>query len=448
MSLPALWTAFRERVIGRRFVRDVGVLTVANVVSVGLSFAQGILVARWLGPELYGVAALVMTYPSLVHTFLDARSAEASVKYLSAFHVQNQRERALAMCKLGYVVDFAIASLAFALVLITAPWAARNIAHRPETVDLIVLYAAAFIPRAMVGTSHAALTTLGRFALIAWVETLTTLLRVVLVLGLVLTGWQVAAVVWGNTLATIATGLLYGMVALVLMQRTWGASPLRSGCKILKGHRWEIFRFLAFNDLYTLLDMIPKYLDIVMLGYFRNPTEVGYYKLAKNLAGALTNLTSPLQSVTYSRLTHSWGMGSAKNFRPMLYRLIVISGVMLSLILCSSFLIIRLLVLHLLGESYFMAILAIQLLVIVTGIHLAGFWIRPFYLATAQTRFLALIALVVAFISIPTYTMSILAWGFEGLAASRLGLAIIADITAAIVIIRWIMRKDDGILPT
>ena len=101
VSLPGLWAAFRTKVIERKFVRDVGVLTIGNGVAAVLSFTQTILVARWLGPELYGVAALVMSYPSLVYTFFDARSSEVSVKYLSEFHARGEHERALAMCKLG-----------------------------------------------------------------------------------------------------------------------------------------------------------------------------------------------------------------------------------------------------------------------------------------------------------------------------------------------------------
>lgn len=50
-SLPQLWKYFRSQVIKRKFVRDVGVLTIANLVAAMLSFAQGIFVARWLGPE-------------------------------------------------------------------------------------------------------------------------------------------------------------------------------------------------------------------------------------------------------------------------------------------------------------------------------------------------------------------------------------------------------------
>lgn len=191
VSLPGLWATFRTKVIARKLVRDVGVLTIANGGAAVLSFMQGILVARWLGPELYGMAALAMSYPSLVYTFFDARSSEASVKYLSEFHARGEHERVLAMCQLGYVVDVAIAAVAFVVVLFTAPWAARNIAHEPEAAGLIVVYGAALVPNALVGTASATLATLGHFSLIAKINALTSFLRTAVVLGLVTTGWQI-----------------------------------------------------------------------------------------------------------------------------------------------------------------------------------------------------------------------------------------------------------------
>src|SRR3989442_13590201 len=246
--------------VGRQFAREVGLLTAANFVEAGVSFVQGLLVGRWLGPDLYGVAALVMSFPSLVHTFFDARSAEASVKYLSEFHARGERDRALAMCKLGYSVDFAIASLAFLVILLTANWAAHRIAQGPETLWLIVLYAAAFLPRALLGTSYAVLATLGRFSIIAVVNILTALLRMGLVLGLVLLGWQVAGVVWGNAVAMAVAGLLYGIITYGLVRRTWNASWLAGRWHTLKGHRRSILGFLDYNDFNGFLGLLPMQL--------------------------------------------------------------------------------------------------------------------------------------------------------------------------------------------
>ncbi len=73
-SLQDLWRSIHDKVIRSKFVQNVGVLMAANFVGVVLSFAQGIFVARWLGPEAYGIAALVMVYPALVYSFFNTRS--------------------------------------------------------------------------------------------------------------------------------------------------------------------------------------------------------------------------------------------------------------------------------------------------------------------------------------------------------------------------------------
>jgi O-antigen/teichoic acid export membrane protein len=370
----------------RPFVRHVGVLTVANGVGAVLSVVQGILVARWLGPELYGVAALVMSVPSLVYTFFDARSAEASVKFLSEFDARGERERALAMCKVGYTVDFTIAGVAFLVILLLAPWAAKGIVKRPEMGWLIILYGCAFLPRALTGTSYAVLATSGRFPTIALIDTLTNILRVGLVLVLVGLGWQVAGVVWGNAIAMAATGLLYGILAYSLVKSRWGRSWLSADWSYLKGLWREVISFLAYNDLNALLGLIPKQLDVVLLGYFRNPIEVGYYKLAKTLAGAVGYVVRPLQSVVYPEFAKLWGIGDINAFRQKTRKLALQVGLPLAAVTACGVMLLPFILPALLGQSYDPAVPAAQLLLLGSAIWLAFFWLRPWYLAKNKVR--------------------------------------------------------------
>ena len=387
LSLPGLWGKFRAKVAGRKFVQDVGILTIANFVGAGLSFIQGILVARRLGPELYGVAALVMSYPSLISSIFDARSCDASIKFLSEFHAHNERDRVLAICKLGYAVDFAISSLALIVVVVSAHWAARNIANRPEIAGLITVYALAFIvPQALAGTSRSVLSVLGRFELVALVEGLTTVLRVVLVLGLVISGWQVTGVVWGNAVAMVATGLLYGVIAWVLIRRTWGMSAFQGDWQALKGRRREILGFLAYSDLNALLGMIPKQLDVLLLGYFRSPVEVGYYKVAKSLSGAVSYLVGPLQSVTYPEFARLSGFKDKQAVRQEVRRLAFYVGVPLGLITLAGTSMLSFILPIFAGEAYLPAVAATQLLLIGTAIWLTFFWLRPVYFSTGNIK--------------------------------------------------------------
>jgi O-antigen/teichoic acid export membrane protein len=421
----------------RPFVRHVSVLTVANGVGAVLSVAQGILVARWLGPELYGVAALVMSVPSLVYTFFDARSAEASVKFLSEFDARGERERALAMCKVGYAVDFTIAMVAFLVILLLSPWAAKSIVKRPETGGLIILYGSAFLPRALTGTSYAVLATLGRFPSIALIDTLTNFLRVGLVLGLVGLGWQVAGVVWGNAIAMAATGLLYGVLAYGLVKSRWGRSWLLADWSYLRGRRREVIRFFAYNDLNALLGMIPKQLDVVLLGYFRGPTEAGYYKLAKSLVGVMGYITGPLQAVVYPRLAQAQAIQSKRAVRAQGWRLTWSVGLplALSVVLAIPF---ASIILIFVGEAYKSSIHLFQLFLVLTGWQTIFFWLRPAYWS---------VGMLSTFISISTVcTVALLGVWLISIPISGASWLILATIFISILHIIWLILKFNSAL--
>ena len=413
-AVSTVWQWVHREILSRRFIRDVGILTGANFFNAVLSFIQGILVARWLGPELYGVAALVMSYPGLVYAFFDARSAEASVKYLSEFHARGERDRILAMCKLGYMVDLAIALLAFFVVLFTAHWAACRIVHRPETAALIILYSAAFLPRVFTGTSYAVLATLGRFPTVAWLDTVSTLLRVVTVIVLVLLGWQVSGVIWGNAIALAVTGISYGAVAYTLIRRVWGASWLRGSSGALKGRRREIFGFLLYNNLNALLGMIPKQLDVVLLGYFRNPTEIGYYKLAKSLSGAVGYIVGPLQSVTYPELARLWGLGDTRALRQKVRRLALQVGTPLGFAVLGVIPLTPILLSLLVGRAYLPAAGATQIFLIGSASWLVLFWLRPLFLASNKVDLLTMSNVIALFLMVPILPLSVHLGGYIG----------------------------------
>jgi O-antigen/teichoic acid export membrane protein len=347
---------------------------------------QGVLVARWLGPELYGVAALVMSVPSLVYTFFDARSAEALVKFLSEFDERGDRTRAVALCRLGYLIDFAVSAVAFLGVLVIAPWASLAIVHQPQLVWLLVIYASAFLPRSLQGTSYAVLVVHNRFPTIAAIETAVTGVRVVLVLGLVLAGKDVQGVVLGNAIALALMGLLYAIAARPLIRSSWGNIPCSSTWAALKGYRWKFARFLAYNDLGTLLGMVPKQLDVVLLGYFRDPIEVGYYKLAKNLAASVAIIVDPLQSVVYPDLSRLCGTHALDLFYAKVRRLTYFIGFPLSFITLFAVGFVPLFLPALVGPKYQPAIVLAQILFVGSSVWLMFFSLRPAYMARGWVR--------------------------------------------------------------
>ena len=405
--------------ITRSFMGKVGILTTANLFNAILNFISGVLVARWLGPQLYGIAALVMSYPHLVYTFFNVRSGDFSIKYLSEFHVKKEKEKVLAICLLGYGMDFLTAFLTFGIVVITASWAAKTIVHQIEMRQLILLYTIAFLPQSLVSTSYSIFAILEKFSSIAFIQILGGIIKVVLVLGLVWAGWQVAGVIWGNVISMIITGLLYGGMAYRIGKKVWGISWRRGNWRCLKGRTREILSFVLHNDLTVLIGMIPKQLDVVLLGYFRNPLEVGYYKLAKNIANTVGYVVKPLQSVSYPELAKLWGAGEREKFYQRVKELMWKFSFPLGILILMGIFFIPFVLPLIVGNVYQPAVLASQILLVGAGIWLAFFWLRPTYLAQGRMREWCLISMTVVGVSIVTFLIVIPRGGYIGLTVSQ-----------------------------
>jgi O-antigen/teichoic acid export membrane protein len=160
--------------------------------------------------------------------------------------------------------------------------------------------------------------------------------------------------------------------------------------------------------------MIPKQLDLVVLGYFRGPTEVGYYRLAKSISSVAEYLTGPLRSVTYAELARLWGLGHRRVFLQKVRKLAIWVGFPLGLLVLFGAGLIPFALPLLVGEIYIPAVHATQLLFIGSAILLAFFWLRPVYLAKGHVRQVLIISSCVTVGFALIYPSVIREWGYMG----------------------------------
>jgi O-antigen/teichoic acid export membrane protein len=259
-------------------------------------------------------------------------------------------------------------------------------------------------------------------------------------MSLVLAGLGVSGVIWGNAIAMTMTGALYCLPAILLIRRTWGVLSWMSAWRVLKVDRREIARFLAYDNLNALVGMIPKQLDLVLLGYFRNPAEVGYYKLAQSLAGTVGYLVSPLQSVTYPELSRLWIAGAWTAMRVKLRYLVLWIGVPAGLGVVTGSLLLFWVIPALTGEAYRPAIGAAQILLGGSAIWLGFFWLRPVYFAQGNIRQWLLISTKVALLSLVVYPLIIKQWGYLGLAVWSAMMQLLAHCLAGFYIWRELIK--------
>ena len=405
-----------KRTIGRRFVRDAGVLGAANGFVAVIAIVQGLLIARWLGAELYGVFALTIAYPSLIHAVLHARGGQAAVKYLSEFGAKRDWSGARAMAQLSYAVDLAAGLGTVAIVAGTAWWAEGRIIHADGMALPAILYAAALVPRSLYGSSHAVLSTLRRFPLIGLVDIVSAMARAGLVLGLVAGGFGVRGAIVGSAIGIALQGVLAVVVSYPIARRAWNGSWVTARLSDLRGRQREIFRFIGFSGLGDLVGVLTKQADILLLGALAGPEGAGFYRLAKAVSGSVGYLVIPLQAVTYPRFAHLAALGKQGELRKLTVRLGVFIGLPAGALVLGALPLVSRLLLPVVGPDYGAAVGIVQLLLVSSAVWLTLFWLRPLYFARGQIAVWVSFTAALSFMLVVGFAIAAPLWGYVGVA--------------------------------
>ena len=414
------WASTLAGLLKRPFARDVGLLLGAEGIALLLLAVQGVLVARWLGPSGYGVVALIMAYPFVIRLVFDARTSEATIRYLGEFHARHARDKASAIVVAGYLIDAATSILAFAVVAGTAWWADGHLVHDEGSAGLLMVFAAALVLASPSATSKSVLRTLGAFSTMAIARVAVAAVGAGLVLSLVGAGLGIEGAVWGSA----ATQALDGIVLLTLGVRrargTWGPASPRAAWAALEGRRRELAGFLAWTNLGSLLGLIPRQLGVILVGAIGGAAEAGYFRLAQSLTAFSGIGFFTLQSVAYPRLAALGGTGDRPKLFATARRYALLVGAPLGVLVALSIPLVGPIIRLLAGSAYNDAIVTTQFMLGAAAVAVGFFWLRPLYLTLGEVKLLAQIPGVTAVLTLLGFVVLIPPFGAVGAAFALL----------------------------
>lgn len=439
---PVLASRLR-RVISKyassRAVRDVSALTIANLGVAVVGLLQTVIVARVLGPEGYGLAALIMAYPDLVHTFLDARSAQVLVRYLTPYRAQSDSERFLAVCWVGIAFDSAITIVCLVVIVATAPFAAFWLVKDSSVSSLLIVYSLAFLPGALSGTASAILSSHARFQLTAGFDLSMRVSRTVVVTTVVLSGAGVAGLIVANAVMSAISGTLFAVIAITVVRRECRGPLFDTSTAVLGTERREILRFLIYNDISVAISMVPKQCDVLILGWFSSAASVGAYKLARLAATMVGYIVSPLQAVFYTKLA---GLRATDpdEIRTVCLRWTVTIGIPLGVALLVFSALLPYVIPYIAGHAYAPAVVPTVILLAGCSVWLALFGLRPLYMCEGRVTEWARLNSVLSVVALAAFVTITPRFGVTGLAISSAVVQVIGLLTATLLLIpshRW-----------
>jgi O-antigen/teichoic acid export membrane protein len=421
------------------FMKDSSWLFGRNVITALIALFQGIVIARWLKVENYGLLALIFTYVEIVNQIIDFRVYEAATKYISEFLVTERKGECLASIKLFFIIDIISGITAFIVVYLTAYLSAKYIVHRPDIAGLIAIYALSLLFNTARGTSSAILGIFNKFNWISVHTVSVAIVRLVMIILLILVlKPDVGSVVIAYVITDFFGGFSLVFLSLIpVKEKLWGFKD-HSSVGLLRHRYKELRSFLLNTNANELLTLITKNIDILFLGYFRTPLEVGYYRLAKTLVGTLSLISEPFYTIIYPALTKMWIKREFEKIRDTMKKVTFFLGTALVFVSITIAVLAPFIIRLIVGAEYLPAVIAVRIMIWGHVIAGAFVWVRPLLLAAGKPNIPTLANLVCAFITVTFSVLFVPAYGHIGSAIVFL----LPWLVGHMIIIGYIFKND------
>ena len=321
-TLRAMW----QDTLLRGIVKNSSYLFSSNSIAIVLSMLQGIFAARLLGATDFGVlAGVILPVASDIHRLVSFRMSEPVVKYLNQFLAEGRKDRAAATVKGAMLVEGLVTVLAYVVLVLAAPLAARYFAKDPQTSSLFLLYGAFLFTYAMYETATGVLQAWNKFNQLALVRLVQSGLTAGLIFAAYLTHGGLLHVLLAYLTGKVVEGLTTSFLALRLVRRELGPGWWRTSLKLMPERR-ELGRFAISTNLQGTLNLIFRDSETLLISLLRSPAEAGYFRIALAVINLVLLPIDPFIAPTYRELTRTVAERNYDLVRRLIKRVSLIAG--------------------------------------------------------------------------------------------------------------------------
>ena len=428
----------------RRLIKNSSYLFSATGISAAVSMLQGILVARLLGVENFGILGAIIMFTSVINNLVSFRMGELVIKYVGHYSEENDDLHAAAVFKSAALAEMLASVVAFGLIVLLAPLGAKYFAKDSTTTGWFVLYGLIVLANLISESSLGLLQIFDRFRNVA----LFTMVQSMVTLGLVFIvyvagGGMVGVLV--SYLAGKAVGALaLTVAALVEARRHWKPGWWRVDLKILRPQTRQLVNFAVNTNISASLSLITKDSELLWVSFFRGPVETGYYKLALSLANILLLPVSPLPQATYPELTRQVVRRNWQNVRMVLRHGTVLAG---GYTLAAAILLVFLgkpLIYYIYTPQYLPAYPALMILMVGFLFSNAFYWRRNALLALGRPDFPTKLNVILAILKVIGILILVPTYGYLASAALLSAFYILGSVVSAIKV-RGLIREAEAV---
>lgn len=431
---------FFENELIRRLVRNSGYLFSSTSISSALGMLQGILVARMLGVENFGVLGAITLFTSVVNKLASFRMSELVVKFVGEYSELQDNERAAAVYKFAAIAEFFTSIFAFLLVQLLAPLAAQHLAKDPATTYLFRIYGSIILANFMLESSTGLLQISDRFNRMAAINIAQSVVTLSLITITFLTRGTLTQVVLSYLAGKFIGAAAISTAAVLTANHLWGSGWQRVPVRILSGSYRQLIHFGISTNISASISLLTKDSEVLWVSFFRSPLEAGYYKLALALSNIVQMPVSPLPQATYPELSRQAARQQWGNMRYIMRQGSILAGGY-SILAVIGLIFLGPTIISLLYTPEFLPAYP-ALLILLVGLLFTNtmYWRRGVLLSLGHPDYPAKVNLILAGIKTMLVILLVPRYGYMAAAALLAGFYIVNSTIMAIKI-RWLFRE-------
>ena len=411
--------------IASNIARNTSFGFITSVSEMGIAFVVGIVLARSLGTEQYGLYAYIIWFVGLISIITNLGLGEMTRRFVPEAIGRKSASEPAGFVQLTLMLRTVVSLVASLIVIVTAGFWVR-LAGEPAYPLLFIVGAAVVLPQGVQFAFNNVFKGFQKFEYSFYVSLVMHPLRLVLVIVLMALGFGVMEVL----ISTIATLLLGVFVGFFLLRRLVPLKRLLSPSLLPRETKKRALKYaLTIAGVLSIGYLVNQEAEVFFIGMFCSVEEVGFYNLAFKISSMVRLLPLAFAYALLPAIAENFGSGELERVKKI-YRTSARYLMMVALPLAAGGVALAdSLIIILYGVDYVAAVILLQVLLVPFAIGCMASAGDVLIRGINQPGFILKVTAVMAILKIGLLLWLVPAYGVLGAAvASSLPLVLIFPI--------------------
>jgi len=287
------------------------IVFIGLILSKTLGYAYRIIIARYFGPEIYGIFTLALTIVSFFSTIAAFGFLDGLLRFiplLRARKKQNEINYLIEKTRRIYIVVGFISTI---LLFFLSEFISVNIFHNPSLTIFLKIMSINILISLLLNIY---LVSLRAYEQINWYSRIFNIFqnvaRVALLVVLILLGLNSkgSVVVWSWVLASFLTLIFTYFVCRYKIKEIFTKYKRQNYSRLDK----EFFNYSWPTMFYSIIGLMLYWIDTFSLGFYKSAVEVGFYNAAVPIAALIGTIPELFMQLFFPLITREY---SNKNYK-------------------------------------------------------------------------------------------------------------------------------------